>query len=116
MQPVRTVIGKRIEVECGPLKIKCPPGELPTRCGLLMQDLLAERAASHELRQRAKSAARRVVLLIRNSTQGSLTTEQYAELQALQAELEQHLSQWDDRLLKEVAELEKTVREGSDDE
>ena len=82
-------------------------------------------ALAHELlaaavRQRGLSAAwdrrnQRRVELIRNSTRRGLSTDEQAELDRLQAELDERLGHWDDQLL-EGSEASGTSRENASDD
>ena len=70
--------------------------------------------------QRSLSAAwdranQRRVELIRKSTRRGLATEEHAELDHLQAELDDRLGRWDDQWLEQVSRLEQSVRNRSDD-
>lgn len=75
----------------------------------LAQELLAE-----AVRRRGRFAAwdrrnQRRVELIRKSTRRGLSAAEQAELDGLQAELDERLGHWDDELLEELSGLEQAV-------
>jgi hypothetical protein len=79
------------------------------------RELLAE-----AVRQRGLSAAwdrrnQRRVELIRKSTRRGLSTEEHAELDRLQAELDERFGYWDNQLLDELTGVEQAAKHLPDD-
>jgi hypothetical protein len=77
-------------------------------------EVFAHELLAEAVRQRGLSVAwdcknQRRVELIRKSTRRGLSTEEQAELDRLQAELDERLGQWDDELLAELSGLEQAV-------
>ena len=72
------------------------------------------RAWGEDVRQRELSAAsdhqnQQRVKLIRKSPRRGLSTEEQAELDRLQADLDERLGHWDDELLGELSGLEQAI-------
>jgi hypothetical protein len=83
-------------------------------------EALAQELLTEAVRQRGLSAAwdrknQRRVELIRKSTRRGLSTEEQAELNRLQAEVDERLGNWDDQLLGELSGLEQDVENLRDD-
>ncbi len=83
-------------------------------------EALAEELLAEAVRQRGLSAAwdrknQLRVELIRKSARRGLSTEEQAELDRLQAELDERLGHWDDELLGELSGLEQAVENLRDD-
>lgn len=67
-------------------------------------------ASSNLVDEEWKVKNSRRVGLIKRNTVGALSSEEKDELNDLQAQLERHLARWDDRLLREIASLEDSVK------
>ena len=83
-------------------------------------ETLAHQLLAEAVRQRGLAAAwdrqnQRRVELIRKSTRRGLSAEEQAELDSLQADLDERLGHWDDELLEELSGLEQAVESLPDD-
>jgi hypothetical protein len=83
-------------------------------------EALAHELLAEAVRQRGRSAVwdrknERRVELIRKSTRRGLSTEEQAELDRLQAEVDERLGHWDDELLAELSGLEQALDNLRDD-
>jgi hypothetical protein len=83
-------------------------------------EALAHELLAEAVRQRGLSAAwnrknQRRVELIRKSTRRGLSIEEQAELDRLQAELDERLGHWDDALLGGLGGLEQAIENLRDD-
>jgi DNA anti-recombination protein RmuC len=75
----------------------------------LAQELLAEAVRQRSLAATCDEKNQRRVELIRRSTRSGLSTQDQAELDDLQAELDERLGHWDDQLLETLSSLKKAV-------
>lgn len=83
-------------------------------------ETLAHELLAEAVRQRGLSAEwdrknQRRVELIRKSTRRGLSAAEQAELDSLQAELDERLGHWDDELLEGLSGLEQAVGSLRDD-
>ena len=75
----------------------------------LAQELLGEAVRQRGLAAEWDRRNQRRVELIRKSTRRGLTVAEQAELDSLQADVDQRLGHWDDELFEQLSDLEQGV-------